>query len=56
MASVFISHSKSDERIKEFFRGIIESNVGLKPVLMEYEDLTHKNVGTEIKSKIIIIK
>jgi hypothetical protein len=51
MASVFISHSKSDKGIKKFFRVSIEK-IKLKPILMEYEDWTNKNPAIEIPNRI----
>jgi hypothetical protein len=51
MASVFISHSRSDKRIKEFFRDSIEK-VGLIPILMESEEWTHKSAAIEIPNRI----
>ncbi|HZD36310.1 MAG TPA: hypothetical protein VE130_14000 [Nitrososphaeraceae archaeon] len=36
--------------MKTFFKRTIE-NIGLKPLLMEYEDLTHQNAGTVIRKR-----
>jgi hypothetical protein len=53
MAFVFISHSKSDRRIKNFFARTVEEIAGLNPILMEYEKLTHQNAGVVIKRRIM---
>ena len=55
MSSIFISHSQYDKTIKDFFAKNIE-NVGLKPIRMEYEMMTHQNAGIEIKRRIMSIE
>jgi hypothetical protein len=52
MVSVSISHSQYDKQITIFFKRTIE-NIGLEPILIEYEDLTHQNVGVVIKTRIM---
>ena len=52
MAHIFISHSKSDEIIKEFFRKTIENTPGLEPILMEYKNFDHQYAGKMIKQEI----
>jgi hypothetical protein len=51
MASIFISHSRSDKRIINFFKETIEK-VGLDPILMEEENWTHQSAGIEIPRRI----
>ena len=53
MASLFISHSKSDKALIKFFKETIENTQFLRAILMEYEDLTHQNAGIVITSKIM---
>ena len=49
MEYIFISHSQYDKTLRDFFARTIKTNAGLKPVLMEYENLTHQNAGKLIK-------
>ena len=52
MESIFISHSKSDKGIKDFFKSTIREKAGLQPILMEEEDWTHKSAAIEIPRRI----
>lgn len=51
MTTVFVSHSKRDEKIKNFF-ALIFNRKGINSILMELEDLQYMNKGVEISRKI----
>ena len=51
MVVVFVSHSRRDENIINFFTKVF-SRIGIKSIFMELEDLSYKDAGNEIANSI----